>query len=310
MATAGALWAGRQIDIATDWAVLAVALTPFSVVAATGAVVGLLAVGARKSAAVGAVVLAFAAATQVGAYVPVDRTAAERLVTVMTANLLHGRADAGALLATVESQDVGILATQELTQEAVDRLTAAGIDGMLPYRSLAPAPLGAGVGIWSRYPLTELARPSGFGFTPVQATVAVGERSVTIMSFHSKAPLYNGGTAQWATDLDRLAQLIPSLHEPAIIAGDFNATRDHRQFRDLLTGGYTDAASDAGAGVLPTFPTDRAVGPVASLDHVVLSSELIGLDVQAVDQPGSDHRAVIATIAAVDGRPSPGLRRR
>jgi endonuclease/exonuclease/phosphatase family metal-dependent hydrolase len=82
---------------------------------------------------------------------------------------------------------------------------------------------------------------------------------------------------------------------PLVVAGDFNATRDHRQFRDLLnSNGYRDAADDAGAGVLPTFPADRSVGPIARIDHVVL----VGVNSESAAVADSDHYAVIARVAA------------
>jgi len=45
------------------------------------------------------------------------------------------------------------------------------------------------------------------------------------------------------------------LPAPLVVAGDFNATRDHRQFRDLWNStGYRDAGDDSGAGLMPTYP--------------------------------------------------------
>ena len=38
-----------------------------------------------------------------------------------------------------------------------------------------------------------------------------------------------------------------------ILAGDFNATADHAQFRQLLKLGYRDAATEAGRGLIPTW---------------------------------------------------------
>lgn len=297
VAVAGALWVGRQVGVTSEWGVTALAITPYSVVAAAVAVLVLIAGGARRSAVPAVILLAVTASVQIGLYIPAHRVAEAPLATVMTANLLHGLADPDALLSTVDDHGVGVLAVQELTPEAVATLTASGIDRPLPYHVLVPGALGAGVGIWSRYPLTQPSTLTGFGFAPVRATLNIGDRSVTVVSFHSKAPLYNGGTEQWAADLDRLAELVPTLPTPAVIAGDFNATRDHRQFRDLLAGGYTDAASDAGAGILPTFPADVPVGPVAGIDHVLVSGDLLGVDAQSMTQPGSDHRAVIASIA-------------
>jgi endonuclease/exonuclease/phosphatase family metal-dependent hydrolase len=89
------------------------------------------------------------------------------------------------------------------------------------------------------------------------------------------------------------------LPAPLVVAGDFNATRDHRQFRDLLnTRGYRDAGDDSGAGLMPTYPADRAVGPIAGIDHVVLSGDLVcgGRRVRCGGR--SDHYAVIARVAA------------
>jgi endonuclease/exonuclease/phosphatase (EEP) superfamily protein YafD len=119
---------------------------------------------------------------------------------------------------------------------------------------------------------------------------------MTIVSFHSKAPLYNGGTAQWAADLERISGLMASTTTPLIVAGDFNATNDHRQFRELLMNGYTDSAQDSGTGYLPTYPADGPLGPLAGLDHVLLGSGLLGRHVRSADLPGSDHRAVIVSV--------------
>ena len=66
----------------------------------------------------------------------------------------------------------------------------------------------------------------------------------------------------WQSDLARLAEVMANPASPTIVAGDFNATRDHRQFRELLDNGYTDAGSDAGAGILPTYPADRSWGAI------------------------------------------------
>ncbi len=38
--------------------------------------------------------------------------------------------------------------------------------------------------------------------------------------------------------------------QPLIVGGDFNATYDNAQFRDLLTQGVRDAGADLGAGIL------------------------------------------------------------
>jgi len=73
--------------------------------------------------------------------------------------------------------------------------------------------------------------------------------------------------------------------------GDFNATVDHAQFRHLLSGGYRDAAEQAGAGFVPTYPTDYPFPPLLTLDHVV-THDVVAHAVFSVRLPGSDHRGL------------------
>jgi hypothetical protein len=74
-------------------------------------------------------------------------------IRVVSANLRYGRADPAAVVG-LAGQHADILAVQELTPEKADQISAAGIDGILPYRVLRAREGPAGVGIWSRYPLT------------------------------------------------------------------------------------------------------------------------------------------------------------
>ena len=52
-----------------------------------------------------------------------------------------------------------------------------------------------------------------------------------------------------------------------ILAGDFNATLDHAEFRALLDRGYVDAADAVGDGLTPTWPARRAAARAAADDR-------------------------------------------
>ena len=83
-----------------------------------------------------------------------------------------------------------------------------------------------------------------------------------------------------------------------ILAGDFNATLDHREFRKLLDRGYLDAADAVGEGLTPTWPTSsrkRRALPL-TIDHVLVDRRVRVERVTVVRIPGSDHRAVIAVL--------------
>jgi endonuclease/exonuclease/phosphatase (EEP) superfamily protein YafD len=302
---AGLLHLARSVRLRSRPGVAAVTLAPVSLVPAAVAELGLLAGRRWGAAAVGATVLAGCAVVHAPAFLRTSESAARLLrsdlrLTVMTANLLHGRADVAALARTARRHGVDVLCVQEVHQGALDAV-AEGVAGQLPHRHSRPGLRDAGSGIFSRHPLTNPQEPAGFGFPPVMADVmaptAHGGHPISVLSFHSKAPVGNGGARWWSADLTLLGRLMADHPGPLVVAGDFNATAEHRQFRDLLTGGYRDAAQDAGAGPTFTFPAKRFRVPIASLDHVVLGPGLVGLDVRTAGQPGSDHRAVIARVA-------------
>lgn len=313
VATTGLLHVGRLVPLRSMGATSAVTLAPLSLVAAASAVPALLATGGRCEAMFGAVVLAGGKAVHVAPFRR-SRRSAERVersdlqLTVMTANLLHGAADTDALAQVADRHGVDILCVQEVHQETLDDI-GIRLGSRLPHRLSLGGDFGAGAGIFSRHPLTNQRFPPGFGFPPVMADVQVPvggrsaggpgrTRTISVLSFHSKAPVADRTARHWLADLARLAELMDRHAGTLIVAGDFNATRDHRQFRDLLTGGYSDAAQDAGAGLTLTFPAKPYRIPIACLDHVLVGRGLVGVQAFTVPTVGSDHRSVIARIAA------------
>jgi endonuclease/exonuclease/phosphatase (EEP) superfamily protein YafD len=80
-----------------------------------------------------------------------------------------------------------------------------------------------------------------------------------------------------------------------VVAGDLNSTFDMSPFRAVLRNGYRDAAEQSGAGIVPTFPADRRFPPLLAIDHI-LTHGCTATSVRAVALPGSDHRALVATV--------------
>ena len=81
-----------------------------------------------------------------------------------------------------------------------------------------------------------------------------------------------------------------------IIGGDYNSTPDMRQFRQLLTNGYRDAVEQLGAGYAPTFRANADIPPLITIDHI-LTRNAAAKSIKTVTVEGSDHRALLATIA-------------
>ncbi|WP_030521129.1 endonuclease/exonuclease/phosphatase family protein [Nocardia rhamnosiphila] len=276
--------------------VLGASIAPYLMVSAPVALAVWVALRQWRGAAVAALVAAAAAWTQVPLYLGHPGTADGPELTVMQANLLFDGADPRALIQEVRDRKVGVLTVNELTPAAVEDLGRAGLDQVLPYRYLSPGRTAAGTGIWSAYPLSETVEYDGFVLNQLAATATIPSVGpVTVYAFHPVPPVY--GTQVWADELSRLHDILgrSPADRPVIAGGDFNATHDHSQFRALISGRFHDAAEQAGAGHLVTYPTDKWWPPVVGIDHIVLA-DAHSVAVETVGLPGADHRALVARV--------------
>ncbi|MFD3508639.1 endonuclease/exonuclease/phosphatase family protein [Nocardia sp. NPDC058666] len=217
-------------------------------------------------------------------------------IMAMQANLLFDGADPAALVDQVRTRDIAILTVNELTRPAVDALSRAGLDHLLPHRYLAPGQTASGTGIWSRFPLSHTTEYDGYILNQISATATIPDVGpVTIYAFHPVPPVYD--TAVWADELTRLNEILRNAptDRPAIVGGDFNATHDHALFRTMTTAPFADAATQAGAGHLPTYPTDKPFPPLVGIDHFLLANAH-ATTVETLPLPGADHRALVARI--------------
>jgi len=299
---AGALagWAAARLAgadrlrFAEAWAVPLLSFTPL--VTAGGWASALLLRGAGPAAAT--VVAGTALTAVVGPRAVPSRqpSVAGPVLRVLTANLLFGRAGAEVVAELVCRKHADVLFVQELTDEAAARLQRAGLDDLLPHRVTQPMPHGSG--IYARYPLR-----GGPPAAPVSATRCTARldlpsgQFVQLACIHAappKPPWSPGATARWRSQLSALPA--PG-EDPRILAGDFNATLDHAQFRRLLRRGYVDAASQAGNGLSLTWgpQPDRRLTLLA-IDHVLIDWRCAVVTTSAHRLTDSDHRALYAEL--------------
>jgi endonuclease/exonuclease/phosphatase (EEP) superfamily protein YafD len=225
-------------------------------------------------------------------------------VRVLTANLMIGNGDTGTLLDLVRDRRVDLLALQEYTPRAEAALDRAGIAALLPYRETHPGRGGGGSAVYSRYPLSGGGvRTHRCGFLQAYATAAVpGARPVAIESAHPTAPYDLKHLDCWRVDLGNQ----PAAQDPParpdgplrVLAGDFNATLDHRALRRVIGRGYRDAADTVGKGLVGTWgPYDgKPLVPPVTIDHVLVDRRMGVREVSVHRIPGSDHRAVLAEL--------------
>ncbi|MFD6396602.1 endonuclease/exonuclease/phosphatase family protein [Nocardia sp. NPDC060249] len=270
----------------------------------SGAVLGVAGFAATRqwiATGVAVVVAGAGIATQVPLYVAHNGGPGQAIVA-MQANLLFDGADPRAIVDQVRARDIAILTVNELTRAAVESLSHAGLDELLPHRYLAPGQTASGTGIWSRFPLSDTVEYDGYVLNQISATAAVPELGpVAIYAFHPVPPVYDTGI--WADELARLHEILrrSPTDRPVIVGGDFNATYDHARFRALASGRFADAAVQAGAGHLVTYPTDKTIPPLVGIDHFLLANAH-ATSVDTVAVPGADHRALVARIVLTADR--------
>lgn len=224
---------------------------------------------------------------------------ADRYARVMTLNVFRGDADPARIVETVRDEHVEVLALQETTDAFVEALAAAGIGDWLPYSQVSSSDGVFGNGIWSASPLGD---PSVDDVDAVSSfmpggTVTFDGMPVRFVSVHTTAPV-PGYWDMWKRSLDDLARMRDHTDTRYVFMGDFNATVDHAPFRDFLGDRFSDAVMQSGHGPAFTWPTNRPWLPrFAGIDHVVLDRGIVAGDSEVVEIPGSDHAALLTTIA-------------
>jgi endonuclease/exonuclease/phosphatase (EEP) superfamily protein YafD len=219
---------------------------------------------------------------------------------VLTLNAQKGSADPAAIVREIERHRVDVLVVQELDPDMVHRLAEAGLQALLPFCHLDAQRGADGTGLWARWPLTPLPPVPGLLAAAPRARIEpVDGWPVTLTGVHPRAPR-RANVRQWQQELAAIrSALVNSDGQQQVVAGDFNATRDHRLFRDLLAAGFLDCADAARRRPWPgfTWPADRRIPPVMRLDHVLVSRAGATVrESRVVRVPGTDHRGVLAII--------------
>jgi endonuclease/exonuclease/phosphatase (EEP) superfamily protein YafD len=217
-------------------------------------------------------------------------------LVILTANVLHGQADCGALSTLIERSRPDFVVLPEAGSDFRDKLMPAL--EVLGYRSWVSTEPDAG----DSRSVTLLAGPragdvrvraaSAMHLAHLEATGGLlGAR--TLYAVHTAAPIGRRLTARWSHDLEVLGHWCAAPVAP-IVAGDLNATLDHGPLRAAL-GGCRGAAG-AGRGLVGTFPT-RLPRPLGiQIDHILIPADASTSRFEVVELPGSDHRGVLATV--------------
>ncbi|SDG86673.1 endonuclease/exonuclease/phosphatase family protein [Klenkia brasiliensis] len=261
-----------------------------------------LGVAAARRAPLATVVAAAAAGVLAGATagrtVAAPPPGAGPRVRIVSANLLHGRADPAVLVELVRSFDADVLCLVELTPDADRRFRDAGLADLLPsehVRGHRPgAPPAAGGAVWTRLEVLGRSGAPGRFEQPVVRLAVPGGPDLEVVAVHTDPPVTTRRTRRWEREMAQLPAAGGDVLR--VLAGDFNATPDHATYRRLLARGYADAGARTGRSLVHTWTPEGRPQPRLTLDHVLADRRIGVASFEVHDLPGSDHRALAAEL--------------
>jgi endonuclease/exonuclease/phosphatase (EEP) superfamily protein YafD len=222
-------------------------------------------------------------------------------LTVLSLNVLGGRADTGAVAALVGREAPDLVVLPEAGCDYRDKLAPLVAD--LGYRGWAATPVGVadgrGVVVLAGPRAGDVrVRPGdGLHYRHLRVSGGVlGDRD--LLAVHVTAPRRRRLAARWRRDLAQLARWTRADPAP-VVAGDLNATLDNGPLRDAL-GRCVPAAVGLGA-LVGTFPSSLPRWCGIQIDHVLVPAGTSTVHFAVHDVAGTDHRGVVARLRLPPG---------
>lgn len=168
----------------------------------------------------------------------------------------------------------------------------------------------AGLGVWSRFELYGAHWLDVAGEPQLWIWVDLpdgGRLRLAVVHAPSPVPQKVERWRSWfATMTVMVGSELTDHDDPLLMAGDFNATIDHRPFRRLLDAGLSDAAPDRWGGWPMTWSTRWwPLPPLFRIDHVLVSQGVQVARSRAGRAAGSDHRSLTVDIQQVRSSAAP-----
>lgn len=215
-------------------------------------------------------------------------------VRVLTANLQFGQAT-DALLETLRTQRPHLVSVQECDQRCAAALRKPEVRRAYPHQLITGNEPAEGSAVLSVYPLTAGTRVPGQLSMP-SAVADVEGIEVAVQVAHPMPPMPDSMDS-WRRELGALRTMAAERGRTrTIIAGDFNASQDHAEFRAIVDTGMRDSARLLGRSRTATWPVPWAPPFGAQIDHVLVSEGLTPVDAQFLELSGSDHQALLVDV--------------
>jgi endonuclease/exonuclease/phosphatase (EEP) superfamily protein YafD len=168
--------------------------------------------------------------------------------------------------------------------------------------------VGEDVAIYTDYPIREL--PNGASIRKqrvVRARLWGPGGPFILYVVHQMNPLYDAGFAQQTVDLEALLARASKEKQPVVLSGDFNMTDRSSGYREVTTQFRDAMRSGSSAG--STYENGLWSPLFLRIDHIFEGPAWCASNGSRLAVPGSDHRAIGASLGPCPGTPIEPSRR-
>jgi endonuclease/exonuclease/phosphatase (EEP) superfamily protein YafD len=228
---------------------------------------------------------------------------------VVSSNLLMDNPISASTIKALTSSNPDILITIETTTAILTSLTPRLKD--YSQVSRGGSPVGEMIVIWanknSPYTCTQAA-PVIFKASNLELPAVIVRgfgRTFTVVGVHIHSPKIKDAISIWHSELYELAVLAENSTGNLILAGDFNASLEHKNMRNLARV-LKDAGAVLGSSLRRTWPCDGNIFGkflpfcVLGLDHALVSDQIEILEYKQLHIPGSDHKGILVRFSGFE----------
>jgi endonuclease/exonuclease/phosphatase (EEP) superfamily protein YafD len=216
-------------------------------------------------------------------------------VRLFHANVLYNNRNYKALLEAVDQSNADIVLLQEVTGEWSEHIK--DLSTKFPYFAVEPRQGGAGIAMFSRYPIDDLERLKldETSHLALLARVKVNERTLAVLSMHPTTPITSLKFKNRNQQFSEAADLLKKIDGPKVLIGDLNITMWSPYFRQLVeTSGLRD--SRQGFGLNASWPVPLPSFLRLPIDHCLVSKDIQVDQFQLGARTGSDHLPIIVDL--------------
>jgi len=211
---------------------------------------------------------------------------------ISSLNLLSSNTKINLVESYIEKEDPDILVLMEFTPEWKRHLMP--ILKNYPYKKILTRTDNFGIALLSKFEMNSSIDYFELNNKPsIRAELKIENKSFTLIATHPMPPMNQSAFENRNKQLLNIVDKRSSFSENLIVIGDFNTSSFSNHFRALVKGDLKDTR--IGFGLLPTWPA-RFRMLQTTLDHCLVSENLIVLDRSVGENIGSDHLPIKISI--------------